>query len=42
MEIIGGKYFQKIEEIIPNILLNRNFLKEYHYYSYAGWEHFYA
>ncbi len=42
MEIIEGKYFQKIEEKSHSMLLNRNFLKEDWYYSYAGWEHFLA
>jgi hypothetical protein len=32
MEIIGEKYFQKIEEVIPSMLLNRNFLTDYRHY----------
>jgi hypothetical protein len=40
MEIIVGKYIQKIEGKSPSMLLNRNFLKEYRFYPYAGWEHF--
>jgi hypothetical protein len=40
MEIIKGKYSQNVEEIIPCILLNTNFLIEYRRYSYAGWEQF--
>jgi hypothetical protein len=28
VEIIGGTFFQKPEEIIPSILLNINFLKK--------------
>jgi hypothetical protein len=32
MEFIVEKYFQKIEEVIPSMLLNRNFLTEYRYY----------
>jgi hypothetical protein len=42
MEIIGKKYFVKIQEKIPSMLLDINFLKEYRFYSYAGWEHFLA
>jgi hypothetical protein len=42
MEMIRGKYFQNKGEKIPSMLLNRHFLKEYRFYSSAGWEHFLA
>jgi hypothetical protein len=38
MKIIGEKYSQKKEEIMPCISLNTNFLKEYWLCSHAGWE----
>jgi hypothetical protein len=40
VEIIGGKFSQKLEVLLPWILLNRNFLKENWQYPHAGWENF--
>jgi hypothetical protein len=40
VEIMGGKFFHKIEVFFSWMLLNRNFLKENRHYSHAGWENF--
>jgi hypothetical protein len=42
MEIISGKYSQKIKEINPLILLKIALVKENRHYSCAGWEQFLA
>jgi hypothetical protein len=35
-ENISKRY---VEEKIPGMLMDRNFLKEYRFYSYVGWKH---
>jgi hypothetical protein len=42
VEIMGGKFFHKLEVFLLWMLLNRNFLKENRYYPHAGWENFCA
>ncbi len=38
---MGGKFSHKLE-VLPWMLLNRNFLKENRHYPHAGWEKFCA
>jgi hypothetical protein len=37
---MGGKFSHKLEVLLPEVLLNRNFLKENWQDPHAGWENF--
>jgi hypothetical protein len=40
VEIMGGKFSQKLEVVIPWMLLNKNVLKENQHHPQASWENF--